>query len=301
MKYLSSGAFRRALEERLRTHSLQSGVPLIRLRKMVAFDRFLTRLLHIQPGVWVVKGGLALQLRLGDRARTTKDIDILALSRPEEIMRQLREAGSCDLNDWFTFEVSEPAQNAATDRLYLRHWRRQGGLRHPIHALLDGRTFEHFHIDIGIGDPMLEAVEYFDTPALLEFAELAPTHVPCFPITQQIAEKLHAYTRPRKSGESSRVKDFVDMLLLSEMRTISGERLFQAIQATFSARATHALPVSVPPPPAKWESEFKRMAKDVGMDKLSLVQAYGSVQQFLDPVLKGEISKEWDVAAKLWR
>jgi hypothetical protein len=279
MKYPSSGAFRRALEERLRAQSLQSGVSLVRLRKMVAFDRFLARLLFIQPSVWVVKGGLAMQLRLGDRARTTKDIDILALSRPGEITHQLREAGSLNLDDWFAFEVSEPAQNAVID---------QGGLRHPIHALLDGRTFEHFHIDIGIGDPMLEAVEYLNTPALLEFAELSPTHVPCFPITQQIAEKLHAYTRPRQSGESSRVKDFVDMLLLSEMGTISGERLFQAIRATFTARATHVLPVNVPPPPAKWESEFKRMAKDVGMDKLSLVQAYGLVQQFLDPVLKGE-------------
>jgi len=291
MKYMSSGAFRRALEERLRTQNLQSGVPLVRLRKMVAFDRFLARLLLIQPGVWVVKGGFALQLRLGDRARTTKDIDILALSQPVEITRQLREVGSCDLDDWFAFEVSEPTQNAVTD---------QGGLRHPIHALLDGRTFEHFHIDIGIGDPMVEAVEYLNTPALLEFAELAPTRVPCFPITQQIAEKLHAYTRPRKSGESSRVKDFVDMLLLSEMGTISGKMLLQAIQATFSVRATHALPVSVPPPPTNWESEFKRMAKDVGMDKLSLVQAYGLVQQFLDPVLKGEMANEWDAVAKSW-
>jgi hypothetical protein len=291
MKYQSSGAFRRALEERLRAQSLQSGVPLVRLRKMVAFDRFLARLLHAQSGVWVVKGGLALQLRLGDRARTTKDIDMLALSQPGEITSQLREAGALDLGDWFTFEVSEPTQNAVTD---------QGGLRHPIHALLDGRTFEHFHIDIGIGDPMVEAVEYLDTPALLEFAELAPTRVPCFPITQQIAEKLHAYTRPRKSGESSRVKDFVDMLLLSEMGTISGERLFQAIHATFSTRGTHVLPVSVPPPPAKWESEFKRMAKDVGMGDLSLVQAYGFIQQFLDSVLKEEIPGQWDPAGKIW-
>jgi len=35
MKYLSSGAFRRALEQRLLAQSLQSGVPLVRLRKMV--------------------------------------------------------------------------------------------------------------------------------------------------------------------------------------------------------------------------------------------------------------------------
>jgi hypothetical protein len=291
MKYQSSGAFRRALEERLRTQSLRSGAPLVRLRKMVAFDRFLARLLRAQPGDWIVKGGLALQLRLGSRARTTKDIDVLSLSQPGEITRQLREAGSLDLGDWFTFEVAEPAQNSNTE---------QGGLRHPIHALLDGRTFEQLHMDVGIGDPMLEAAEYFNTPALLDFADLDPTRVPCYPITQQIAEKLHAYTLPRKSGENSRVKDFVDILLLAELGTISGERLLQAIQATYSAQETHALPVSVPPPPVKWDSEFRRMAKDVGMDNLTLDQAYGFIQRFLDPVLKGENPSLWDPAGKLW-
>ena len=71
-------------------------------------------------------------------------------------------------------------------------------MRHTIQALLDGRTFEQFHIDVGIGDPLIEAVEYLNTPALLAFADIDPTRVPCYPITQQIAEKLHAYTRPRR-------------------------------------------------------------------------------------------------------
>ena len=44
MKYESSAAFRRALEDRLRAQSITSGMPLVRLRKMVAFDRFLARL-----------------------------------------------------------------------------------------------------------------------------------------------------------------------------------------------------------------------------------------------------------------
>jgi len=80
MKYSSSGAFRRALEDCLRTINIQSGAPLVRIRKMVTFDRFLARLLRYQPDQWVVKGGLALQLRLGDRARTTKDMDMLVVT-----------------------------------------------------------------------------------------------------------------------------------------------------------------------------------------------------------------------------
>ena len=71
MIYQTGQAFRRALETRLLTQSTQDGVPLVRLRKMVAFDRFLARLLAAQPDHWLLKGGLALQLRLGRRARTT--------------------------------------------------------------------------------------------------------------------------------------------------------------------------------------------------------------------------------------
>jgi len=73
MRYESSAAFRRALEDRLRRQSLTSGTPLVRLRKMVAFERFLARLVVAQPRSWVLKGGLALQFYLGERARTTQD------------------------------------------------------------------------------------------------------------------------------------------------------------------------------------------------------------------------------------
>jgi hypothetical protein len=60
MKYANGANFRRALETRLRTLSQRDKVPLVRLRKLVAFDRLLARLLHAQPEAWVLKGGLAL-------------------------------------------------------------------------------------------------------------------------------------------------------------------------------------------------------------------------------------------------
>jgi hypothetical protein len=75
VRYATGGDFRRALERRLLTSSLQEHVPLARLRKFVAFDRLLARLLDAAPDAWVLKGGLALQLRLGQRARTTKDME----------------------------------------------------------------------------------------------------------------------------------------------------------------------------------------------------------------------------------
>ncbi|NMC11481.1 MAG: hypothetical protein GYA34_01205 [Chloroflexi bacterium] len=49
--YQSGGAFRRALEDRSRSNSLSSNILLVRLRKTVAFDRFLARLVKFQPGI----------------------------------------------------------------------------------------------------------------------------------------------------------------------------------------------------------------------------------------------------------
>jgi hypothetical protein len=140
-----------AFEERLRQQSLSGGAPLARLRKMVAFDRFLARVAQKQPGPWIVKGGFALQLRLCERARTTKDIDVSALNpwTSDQTIVHLRAAVSLELGDWFEFEVGEPAEAAtgAPGR----------GFRFPIRCLLDGRRFETFHLDVGYGDPILEA------------------------------------------------------------------------------------------------------------------------------------------------
>lgn len=197
-------------------------------------------MIQYQPDQWVVKGGLALQLRLRDRARTTKDIDMSVIAPSQVIYPALKSVGALDLGDWFSFVVAQPTRPTPGDF---------GGVRHQIQTLLDGRTFESFHADVGIGDPMIEAADYLTTLPILEFAGLEPTRVPCYPLTQQIAEKLHAYTRPRGLGEPSRVKDSVDILLLAELGEIKGEGLVRAIQATFQFAGTHPIPASVPPPP----------------------------------------------------
>lgn len=171
MSYSTGADFRRALEDRLRLHSLETGAPLARLRKLVVFDRFLVRLMQDQPDAWVVKGGYALQLRLGGRARTTKDIDVL-LTRPSaDIHQALVRAAFLDVGDWFQFEVERPMDNLAVHEA--------GGVRLLVRGLLDGRRFGTFHIDVGQGDALLEPVEIQKTPTLLAFAGIPPAEIPC--------------------------------------------------------------------------------------------------------------------------
>jgi Nucleotidyl transferase AbiEii toxin, Type IV TA system len=283
-QYQTGAAFRRALEDRLRSKSVMSGVPLARLRKTVAFDRFLARLIQLQPDQWVLKGGFAIELRLLDKARTTKDIDVLALAVDMDILSSLRSAGALELDDWFQFEV-RPGEDRGPDEL--------GGLRFHIRSLLDGRTFEEYHLDVGIGDPVIDPVDYLEGLSLLDFMGISPVIIPCYPITQQIGEKLHAYTRPHVTGERSRVKDFVDILLLAGFGEIDSDRLLRAIHATFKARGTHSLPEELPEPPPDWSLPYQKLAAQVSIHQRTLEEANSAIKEFLNPLLRGNEIHLW--------
>jgi len=105
MKYESAARFRQALEQRLGDRTKATGASLVRLRKTVVFDRLLARLTVAAPGRWVLKGGLALDFRLKDRSRTTKDMDLVRHDDEEAAVADLIEAASRDLGDFFAFSV----------------------------------------------------------------------------------------------------------------------------------------------------------------------------------------------------
>lgn len=81
--YETPAGLRAALEARLANRGRETGLDLGWLRRRALFERMLVRLELAAPGRWIVKGGMALELRLGDRARSTRDLDLA-----------LREAGA---------------------------------------------------------------------------------------------------------------------------------------------------------------------------------------------------------------
>lgn len=292
MRYETGAAFRRALEDRLRARSLSSGTPLIRLRKTVAFERFLARLVHDQPEAWILKGGLALQWRLGSRSRTTQDIDVLLLDdQKEDLHSRLVQAALVDLGDWFGYLVKRPKRHPLPDA---------GGVRYSVNTQLGGRSFEMFHVDVGWGDPVLEPPDELIAPSLLAFADLKPVTMSCYPVTQHLAEKFHAYTRPRAARENSRVKDLVDMVLMAEIQFLSAPTLLAALQATFRERNTHELPTTVPNPPSGWKSPYVRLATEVALAANRIDVGLGIIQRLLGPILEGRDSGYWDPKRQCW-
>jgi hypothetical protein len=289
MHYNSGRNFRQALEIRLRNESVKTGAPLVRLRKMVAFDRLLARLATAQPDRWVLKGGLALQLRLGLDARATKDIDLLFLTAGKNAHIFLLEASALDLGDWFQFEVAP-------------HGKLLGGsYRFQIRSLLDERLFEQFHLDVGVGDPLFESPEVVTMLEVLAFADIPPVRFRCYPVSQHLAEKVHAYTLPRKSSPSSRVKDLVDILLLAHAGVPDNLTLHRAMQMTFDARQTHTLPDRLPAPPSNWDAPFRRLIGDTGLAFTSLQEGWEAASLFLQPALTPESRSVWHPERWQWQ
>ncbi len=252
-QYNSGAALRTALEERLKRVSREEAVDLQRLRRQVAFDRFLARLFRYAQTDWVLKGGYAME-QWFHMARATKDLDFTVRTKPAGVLEYLQDAGALDIDDFFSFRIGE-----ATVDLDGAPY---GGARYPVEAVLGGRTFVKFHLDVGIGDVIIDPVEFVRTRDWLGFAGVAPHDVPMIQREQQFAEKLHAYTLPRPAAPISRVRDLVDMVLLIHSGTLDATRVVDCVRWTFLRRDTHPVPLTLDAPPESWTVPFAALAEE---------------------------------------
>lgn len=56
---------------------------------------------------------------------------------------------------------------------------------------------------------------------------------------------------------NSRLKDLIDIGILARDREFTAERLYVALDATFSARATHRVPDRLPAPAPGWDERYR--------------------------------------------
>jgi predicted nucleotidyltransferase component of viral defense system len=279
--YATPQAFRNALESRLRNKAQQQGMDLRRLYRRVAFERLLARLFAEAAPPWLLKGGHALELRFDERARTTLDLD-LTVPNPAQLApvdralpsgswtavayTRVQQAAARYLEDGFEFWLSHPQleRTGAPD----------GGLRCLVEARLAGRTFTKFHLDVGLGDAVLPPVEWVEYDSLLAFAGIPTARVALYPVEQQFAEKVHAYTFPWGTRENTRVKDLVDLVLLITSGLLNPEQVRIALYATFKTRGTHDLPSALPAPPSAWADTYLALAQEFALPVRTLEGAY---------------------------
>ena len=291
MRYGSAAAFRQALEQRLTTRTAGEGARLVRARKRIAFDRLLSRLHDVAPDRWLLKGGFALDLRLADRARATRDVDIEWQASADELQETLIRAASVVGDDFFSFAI---------ERAGVPPERLGGALRFRVTANLAGRQFETFLLDVGMSPLPVDDHETL-TSDLLAFAEVEPLAIPVIPLERHLAEKLHAYMRRYGDDQpSSRAKDLIDIVLIRELKPFDLAGLRAEIIRIFTARGTQT-PSSLPHPPPDWTRSYRALAVEVGLDP-DLASAHHLASEFLDPVLRDEAkAARWDTQTLQWQ
>ena len=276
-RYASAVAMRTALEERLNRFARDSKQDISRLRRQVAFDRFLARLFTgQQSNLFVLKGGYAIELRL-NQTRTTKDIDIsindsqLGITNNEKNLRRLiQRAAAINLNDYFEYAIGESILDLE-NAVY-------GGYRFPVDCRMAGRRFAHFNVDIAAGDVWFDTHEKIPSREWLDFAGISTPEFPVISPEQQFAEKLHSYSLPRQT-QNSRTKDLVDLVLLIERCALNPEFLREVIKETFQRRKTHKIPEVLDKPPESWRTRFVKLLEECGM-RYDLESAINQVRKF---------------------
>jgi hypothetical protein len=293
MRYATAAAFRQALDDRLKAEAANTGLGLTRLRKRVAFELFLRRLVEVAPDRWVLKGALALDFRFHASSRPTRDMDIGRADDEDAAVEDFTAAQELALDDFFTFAARRT--DALDDVDDFR------AIRFHVTAELAGRVFDQFVVDVGFVDSISTSPDTIETSDLLSFAGIERIRIPALPLPHHIAEKLHAYTRKygQSGRESTRPKDLVDILLIAASEDLNAAALHEALDVTFSQREQQQLPSSLPPPPEGWREPYRRLATEVAVES-ELDNAFAEAASFLDPILAGRTEGTWDPQQWTW-
>jgi hypothetical protein len=252
-------------------------VPIQTLQTKLVIERLLARLFQAPDPPWLLKGGYAFELRYRPNARTTRDIDLTSpgdagATRIAGVRAELQVAAELDLGDFLQFRIGEARSELQGAPL--------GGARFPVEALIAGKVFGTFHLDVGFGDARVGETELLVGDDLLAFAGVEPARVRAISRCQQFAEKIHAYTIEWADRENMRVKDLVDLLVLIERGALEPAELRTAIDATFLARRRQAIPAALVPPPRSWVKEYEALAHEAGVEATGLDAAFHRLAAF---------------------
>jgi len=194
-------------------------------------ERLLFRLsLSRYSDQFVLKGGLLLYLIMNEKARATKDIDLLAretASNLDTLRDIFAEIAAIDSDDAVTYDIN----SITTERI--KEDADYEGVRIKITAYLDN-TRKSLQFDIGFGDVVVPKPETLEYPTLLDMDKPV---IKAYSKESVIAEKFEAMLYLAELN--SRMKDFYDIYSLCSSFDFDGRVLYEAMFQTITRRGTH--------------------------------------------------------------
>lgn len=259
---LSLAGQRHALERRIARRAEERGTTPARLRRLVGFALLCETLAEAAAkGViplFFVKGGVAIELRLGLAARATKDLDIGLCAAPADLLA-----------------VFDRALDVGFAGFTLRRRGEARLLDNGVHSLevgvhYLGRPWATVDVDLAPASPDAQT-DAVDPIALHDLGLARARPVPCLALTEQIAQKIHALTEPTPRGRPNpRARDVLDVLLLDERLGTDYSAVRDACARVFADRKVHEWPILRFTFPQEWSPTLVELGGQAAYDTLDV-------------------------------
>jgi predicted nucleotidyltransferase component of viral defense system len=285
-------------KERLRNIASQSGKEFQSIIHQYVQERFLFRLSKSSyKNNLILKGALLFVAHNISRNRPTKDIDFLGTSISNEIddiEEVVKEILKIAYEDGVTFDAnSVEAENIVEDGDY-------HGIRIKFYAYMENSR-ERVQLDIGFGDKIASGPIEIDFPTLLDFPVLK---LKVYSVETAIAEKFEAIVSLQL--QSSRMKDFYDVIFFAQHYEFKKDTLLKAILTTFNHRS-----MDVAQRMLIYEDKFRLdeslqklwkafLERNRLFSVLSFNELIIKLQSFIEPVFDDKSKNNWNFKKWEW-
>lgn len=271
------------LEKYVLAYANREGVAVTRVRHWISFMMLSGALDRNDDGAhgprFIVKGGVALELRLPTRARATDDLDIVAVCDENDLVAALDAA------------LREPYQDCTFSRRADTRQLGDNAVRVWVQIAYRSQRWATIQVDLARPDTIDTEIERLPGIPMGVFGLTGPADVVCLSLRYHVAQKFHGMTKvPYHRGENDRFRDAIDLLLLKDL--ISPNELAAVRDAcveTFRVRAEHAWPPQITLQ-NHWHGPLRTMAVSVGLTTTSLEDAQHEIQSLLDAIIQAPTS-----------
>ena len=273
------------------------------LLMLYMIERLLYRIsISNYSNLFVLKGGLLLYTILDEKARATKDIDLLAIqlaSTLDSITDIFKEICLIKSDDAIDFDISSiTGQRIKEDADY-------EGVRIKVTAYID-KSRKVLQLDIGFGDVVIPRPVNMEYPSILDMER---PKLKVYSLESVISEKFEAMVY--LANANSRMKDFYDIYSLSNSFNFNGEVLYTAISETFKRRNTPLFHTPIifskefesnDDKNIQWNAFRRRIKSDFDVSFDEIICA---IRVFLQPIYKAlmdesEFKYEWNCQKCIW-
>lgn len=256
----------------------QDGIAPARLQRWISFMVVAGLLDHARDEnldpLFVLKGGAAMELRLGLQARATKDFDATFRHAVLNMVEHLDDALRRGHGDFTATRTElEPIAETRAQRV-------------DIKLAYRGRSWATVQLEIAVVEGQAgREIDRLPGKPLDALGLEAPTEVPCVSVRYQIAQKLHACTETPADGRSNdRFRDLIDLLLLGEL--IEDDDLAElraACEEIFELRGMHSWPPAVTVFDG-WIGTYPPLAAEVAFPISDVHEAAEGVRQLIQRI-----------------